>query len=210
MGGPTTYRQKCHLSILVQSGTFGASCTFETYLFPITYTPGNVWCKTEIPEIFESWYGKIVICQYESYTLSLRKSYYELESLRHCHWIRLAFSGLARSAGTVVFPLGLGESVLAFPLTTRLTLHLFCRYSPSLSLLLFLWLITFALVVMHACRWTRISALGWFQEKPLRSRLVYDACRASGCGYLSGFQGIHQGIYQSIRVSEYATIIGSR
>ena len=64
----------------------------------------------------------------------------------------LAFSGLARSAGTVVFPLGLGESVLVFPLTTRLTLHLFCRYSSSLSLLLFLWLITFALVVMHACR----------------------------------------------------------
>ena len=39
----------------------------------------------------------------------------------------LAFSGLARSAGTVVFPLGLGESVLVFPLTTHLTLHLFCR-----------------------------------------------------------------------------------
>ena len=48
----------------------------------------------------------------------------KLESLRQS-W--LAFSGLARSAGTVVFPLGLGESVLVFPLTRRLALHLFCR-----------------------------------------------------------------------------------
>ena len=54
----------------------------------------------------------------------LTQEFTKLESLRQS-W--LAFSGLARSAGTVVFPLGLGESVLVFPLTTRLTLHLFCR-----------------------------------------------------------------------------------
>ena len=70
-----------------------------------------------IPEIFESGYGKFAIRQCESHTFPLVIG----------PW--LAFSGLARSAGTVVFPLvlGLGESVLAFPLTTRLTLHLFCR-----------------------------------------------------------------------------------
>ena len=56
-----------------------------------------------------------------------------LHTLRH--WAPqpwLPFSGLARSAGTVVFPLGLSESVLVFLLTARLTLHLFRRYSCSL------------------------------------------------------------------------------
>ena len=53
-----------------------------------------------------------------------------LTALGHGSW--LPFSGLARSAGTVVFPLGLSESVLVFPLTARLTLHLFRRYPCSL------------------------------------------------------------------------------
>ena len=70
----------------------------------------------------------------------------------------LPFSGLARSAGTVVFPLGLSESVLVFPLTTRLTLHLCCRYSSSLSLLLFLWLMTFALGGGMTARSTLLAA----------------------------------------------------
>ena len=50
-------------------------------------------------------------------------------------------------------PLSSNESVTVLPLimATRLKLHLFCRYSLSLSLLLFLRLITFALVSMHAC-----------------------------------------------------------
>ena len=108
--------------------------------------------ETKIPELFDT--GNTGNFQY---ALSLRKSYYDLEShsttLSLGHGSRfLAWHVLQVVTYTVVFPLGLSEAVLVFPLTARLTLHLLCGYLSSISLLLFLWLITFALVVIHACR----------------------------------------------------------
>ena len=45
-----------HLSMPVQSGTFGPSCTFETYLFPMTYvyTGKRLIQNTEIPETVDT------------------------------------------------------------------------------------------------------------------------------------------------------------
>ena len=69
------------------------------------------------------------------YAFSLRNSY---NNNYYDYGIGLPSHGsgflarLASSAGTVVFPLGLSESVLAFPLTAGLILHLFRRCSCSL------------------------------------------------------------------------------
>ena len=62
------------------------------------------------------------------YAVSLLKSSYQLKS----HLVQVPshespFSGLARSTRSVAFPLSSSESGTVFPLTTRLTLHLFCR-----------------------------------------------------------------------------------